>query len=200
MTDDIIPPVDIVSTCLETEFGVFDFYCFNWGPHEEDNVLCQVRTPLVAPTLVRVQSACYTAEIFRSRDCDCHQQLEESLKLIGADGGILVYMLADGRGAGLIAKVRALEMWRSCKIDTADAYAELGIPADPRTYDRVAFVLQYFGVSSVRLLTNNPRKVQGLVDAGLTVFRERIEIPPTVYSRDYLRTKKHKMGHMLEDL
>ena len=88
------------STRLTTHYGDFDFHCFSWGPHEEDNVLCLTAPSTEARPLVRVQSACYTAEIFRSLDCDCHEQLESSLKRIANEGGALVYMLCDGRGAG----------------------------------------------------------------------------------------------------
>ena len=88
-------------TLLETHYGSFEISCFSWGAHEEDDILC-ARNPVHGEIpLVRVQSACYTAEIFRSLDCDCHEQLDESLKRIARDGGLLVYMLCDGRGAGL---------------------------------------------------------------------------------------------------
>jgi GTP cyclohydrolase II len=106
-------------------------------------------------------------------------------------------MLADGRGAGLQKKVQALEMWRSRGLDTADAYAKLNLEADPRSYERVADVLRYLDVGSVRLLTNNPRKVQGLEKAGIQVKREPLEIRPTPHSRSYLLAKKLKMGHFL---
>ena len=188
---------EVSSTRLDTRFGEFDFYCFTWGPHEEDNVLVQVRRPFKLPTLVRVQSACYTAEIFRSLDCDCHEQLELSLKRIAAEGGALVYMLADGRGAGLQIKVKGLELGRTLGLDTAEAYERLGVPPDPREYDRAAYVLSYLEISSIKLLTNNPRKVAGLMAQGLEVTREALEIPPTDKSRPYLATKRSKMGHLL---
>jgi GTP cyclohydrolase II len=187
----------VSQTVLTTVYGEFEFYCFSWGPHEEDNVLVEVKRPFTTPTLVRVQSACYTAEIFRSRDCDCHEQLETSLKRIGTEGGAFIYMLADGRGAGLHAKVQGLELGRTRGLDTADAYQALGIPPDPREYRRAAYVLRSLGMETVRLLTNNPRKVDGLASMGLTVTRESLEIPPTEFSRPYLETKKRKMGHLL---
>lgn len=186
----------ISQTQLDTEFGTFDFLCFSWGEHEEDNVLVEARYPLGNPALVRVQSACYTAEIFRSKDCDCHAQLETSLQRIGADGGLLIYMLCDGRGAGLYKKVLGLELGRTRGLDTSDAYRELGLPQDPREYSRVARVLEHFGVSSVRLMTNNPRKIEGLSSQGIRVVREPLEIAPTEHSRPYLLTKQRKMGHL----
>jgi GTP cyclohydrolase II len=104
----------IASTKLKTAHGKFDFHCFAWGTHEEDNVLCLSR--LVesneAP-LCRIQSACYTAEIFQSLDCDCHEQLHSSLKKIQTHGGLLIYVLCDGRGAGLFTKTLGLELGRT---------------------------------------------------------------------------------------
>lgn len=186
----------VSQTELDTQFGRFEFYCFSWGNHEEDNILVEAKRPLSWPTLVRVQSACYTAEIFRSKDCDCHEQLETSLRQIALEGGLFIYMLADGRGAGLYQKVLGLELGRTHGLDTSDAYRELGLPQDPRTYERVVQVLKHFGVSAVRLLTNNPRKLEGLSTGGIEVVREPIEIPPTEHSRDYLLTKQIKMGHL----
>lgn len=188
---------EISSTQIETYYGSFEFYCFTWSAHEEDNVLALVKRPLVSCPLVRIQSACYTAEIFRSLDCDCHEQLDASLRLIASDGGILIYMLTDGRGAGLQAKVKGLELGRTRGLDTADAYAALGIPPDPREYTRPAYVLGHFECISVRLLTNNPRKLEGLTICGVKVERHPLEICPTDHSRPYLETKKRKMGHLL---
>jgi GTP cyclohydrolase II len=187
-------------TELTTHFGPFDFHCFSWGAHEEDNILCLVKSPLPDEPLVRVQSACYTAEIFRSLDCDCHEQLETSLRLIQLAGGIFVYMICDGRGAGLLNKVKGLELGRTEGLDTSEAYRRLNLHQDPREYSRVAKVLQHFGVTSLRLLTNNPRKILGLTEFGFDVKREPIEIPATDSSRPYLLTKRDKMGHLFSHL
>lgn len=149
---------------------------------------------------MRVQSACYTAEIFRSTDCDCHGQLEQSLIRIHAEGGALIYMICDGRGAGLLTKVRGLSLGQSDGLDTHDAYVSLGVPTDPRDYGRVASALAHLGVRRVRLLTNNPRKIEGLVQHGIDVQDERLLIPPTAYSEPYLKTKASKMGHILPHL
>lgn len=188
----------VASTKLKTAHGEFDFFCFAWGPHEEDNVLCLTRpSDTATPPLCRVQSACYTAEIFQSLDCDCHAQLHTSLSLIQHGGGVLIYVLCDGRGAGLFTKTLGLELGRTHGLDTSDAYARLGVPQDPREYSRVAHILRHLGMQHVRLLTNNPRKVQGLVDNGIAVDRHELEIPATAESEPYLRTKAQKMGHML---
>ncbi len=95
-------------------------------------------------------------------DCDFHEQLDASLRRISLEGGALLYMLCDGRGAGLLNKVRALELTRTEGLDTAAAYQRLGVPLDPRSYDRAAAALHHLGVPAVRLLTNNPRKLDGL--------------------------------------
>lgn len=185
---------------LETAYGSSTLHCFAFGDHEEDNVLVVDCLDRVAPggyPTLRVQSACYTAEIFLSTDCDCHGQLHESLRRIHEDGGAVVYMICDGRGAGLLTKVRGLALGHSAGLDTHDAYTELGVETDPRRYDRVAIVLRQLGLTNVILLTNNPRKIDGLRENGITVHDERLLIPPTAASEPYLRTKASKMGHLL---
>jgi GTP cyclohydrolase II len=186
------------TTELRTIYGAFEFHCFAWGPHEEENILCQVKRPFTDRVLVRVQSACYTAEIFRSTDCDCHEQLDASLKRIAAEGGILIYMLCDGRGAGLLNKVRGLALGTHEGLDTHDAYLRLGIPLDNRNYERAAYVLGALGAKRVALLTNNPRKLAGLAERGFDVSREPLEIAATASSMPYLKTKAAKMGHLMK--
>jgi len=184
---------------LDTKFGQFDFHCFSWGSHEEDNILCASKQPWGDIPLIRIQSACYSAEIFRSKDCDCHDQLAGSLRKIAAEGGILIYMLCDGRGAGLLRKVRGLALGKSLGLDTHDAYMEMGIPLDGRKYDRAAELLRFFSCNRVKLLTNNPKKKDGLEKFGITVERVPLEIASTPESAAYLRTKAAKMGHMLSE-
>lgn len=186
-------------THINTSFGEFDFYCFSWGDHEEDNVLVLANPNYESVPLVRVQSACYTAEIFRSLDCDCHAQLSESQKKIAEDGGYLIYMLCDGRGAGLINKVKGMELGLTHGLDTSDAYHHLGLEQDPREYTRVVQILERFSATEIRLLTNNPRKVEGIRSSKIAVHREPLEIPSTPQSAPYLETKANKMGHMLSE-
>lgn len=109
---------------------------------------------------------------------------------------MVVYMICDGRGAGLLTKIRGLALGDRLGLDTHDAYLQLGVPVDPRDYHRVALVLKELGVQRVQLLTNNPRKVDGLAAEGLDVDRVPLEIPPTEDSRPYLHTKQQKMGHL----
>ncbi len=193
MTNDF----ELANTRLDTDFGTFEIFCFRFGDREEDNILCLFAAGTSAPPYCRVQSACYTAEIFRSRDCDCHAQLSTSLRLISNKGGYLIYVLCDGRGAGIFTKLQALELTRVMGYDTAQAYDALHVPPDPRDYARPAAVLRHLGVKTVRLLTNNPRKVEGLSTNGVQAIREPLEIPATAHSKPYLLAKKEKLGHLL---
>jgi GTP cyclohydrolase II len=195
----LLPDPKIAEAPLATRYGRFSLFVFSWSENEQDNVLALLPERRVDPPLVRIQSACYTGEIFGSLDCDCHWQLETSLIAIHGEGGIFIYMLRDGRGAGLLAKVRGLALSHTAGLDTADAYNELGILPDPRNYKQAAYVLEHFGVTSLRLLTNNPRKVQGLRDAGFDVARMRLESKPTDDNRDYLRAKATKLGHLMQE-
>lgn len=185
-------------TPLKTVYGSSTLHCFSFGPHEEDNILVVVAGNPDEGTLVRVQSACYTAEILRSTDCDCHEQLHLALERIHEEGGLFVYMLSDGRGAGLLVKIRALALAER-GLDTYEAYADLGVDPDPRSYHQVAIVLGEFNLRSIRLLTNNPRKVDGLTQYGFQIEREPLEIPATEDSRPYLLAKK-KFGHLFSQL
>lgn len=185
-------------TKFSSHYGPGVFHVFSFGEHEEDNLLAIEAGPETEVPLLRVQSACYTAEIFRSTDCDCHEQLDVSLRRVFVEGGALIYMLCDGRGAGLLTKVRGMALGISDGLDTADAYSHLGVAPDPRDYARVATVAKELGLNAVRLLTNNPRKVDGLASRGICVSREPLLIPPTAQSLPYLRSKESKLGHMLD--
>lgn len=188
----------IASAPLNTKYGAFDIYDFAWSINEQDNVLALVSPYDGKVPLVRVQSACYTGEIFESTDCDCHWQLETGLHLIQKEGGIFIYMLCDGRGAGLLTKIKGMNITATEGLDTAEAYKKLGSPLDPREYQRAAFVLNHFGVTSCRLLTNNPRKVAGLREFGISVTREEHMSEPTSLNEAYLRSKALKLGHMMK--
>ena len=147
--------------------------------------------------LIRIHSQCLTGDVFGSQRCDCGQQLEFALKRISDDGaGILIYQLQEGRGIGLMNKLLAYELQDSGH-DTVEANHQLGFEADHRNYALCADVLQHLGVSSVRLMSNNPLKFEGLEAAGIRVIeRVPIEIAPSDRTEKYLRTKKAKLGHM----
>ncbi len=152
-----------------------------------------------APPLVRIHSQCLTGDVFGSLRCDCRLQLELALgKIVEAGAGILLYEQQEGRGIGLMAKLKAYEL-QDLGLDTVEANVQLGFAADCREYELPAEVLKLLGVSQVRLITNNPEKVAALESAGISVF-ERIsaEVEPLESFERYLRTKHEKMGHILE--
>jgi GTP cyclohydrolase II len=152
-----------------------------------------------APPLVRIHSQCLTGDVFGSLRCDCRLQLELALGLIAQKGaGILLYEQQEGRGIGLMAKLKAYEL-QDQGLDTVEANEELGFAADCRAYELPAEVLKLLGVTSVRLITNNPEKVAALESAGITVT-ERIsaEVEPQESFERYLRTKQEKMGHIVD--
>ena len=148
--------------------------------------------------LVRIHSQCLTGEVFGSGRCDCGAQLNLALRTIADHGtGILVYQLQEGRGIGLMNKLLAYELQDSGQ-DTVEANHQLGFEADHRNYELCAEALRYFGVSRLRLMSNNPQKFDALEAAGLKVVeRVPIEIAPSDGTQKYLRTKKAKLGHML---
>lgn len=188
-----------ISECeLNTHYGSFDFYCFNYGECENDNVLVLKSKKSGKIPMVRIQSACFTSEIFRSKDCDCHEQLETSLEIITRDGGLLIYLLQDGRGAGIFLKVQGMHLSQTEDLNTAQAYDKLKIQRDPRQYDRVIDVLNYFKINTLNLLTNNPRKISGLESNGIKVSRVPLEIEPTKDSITYLTSKKTELGHLFK--
>ncbi len=154
-----------------------------------------------APPLVRIHSQCLTGDVFGSLRCDCRLQLELALKKIAdAGAGILLYEQQEGRGIGLMAKLRAYQLQDHGR-DTIEANEELGYAADCRAYEMPAAVLKLLGVASVRLITNNPEKVAALESAGITVAeRVSAEVEPQETFERYLRTKQEKMGHLLDNL
>jgi GTP cyclohydrolase II len=153
------------------------------------------------PPLVRIHSQCLTGDVFGSLRCDCRLQLELALSKIAAQGaGILLYEQQEGRGIGLMAKLKAYEL-QDQGLDTVEANVELGFAADCRAYELPAEVLKLLGVSKVRLMTNNPEKVAALETAGITVTeRVSAEVEPQESFERYLRTKAEKMGHIFDNV
>ena len=154
-----------------------------------------------APPVVRIHSQCLTGDVFGSLRCDCRLQLELALgKIAEAGAGILLYEQKEGRGIGLMAKLKAYEL-QDQGMDTVEANVELGFAADCREYELPAEVLKILGVTQVRLITNNPEKVAALESAGIAVVeRVSAEVEPLESFAGYLRTKQEKMGHILDAL
>ena len=185
---------------LPTRYGRFTIYGFQ-GARPEEEAVALVRGNVNGKTapLVRVHSQCLTGDVLASLRCDCRAQLELSLKKIGqASSGILLYLPQEGRGIGLMNKLRAYEL-QDGGMDTVEANQELGFAADARDYDFSAQILKQLGARKIRLLSNNPEKVRQLEQAGIRVV-ERVPCQPRVSktSRAYLQTKKKKMGHILD--
>ena len=180
------------------DFRIFGFEGVYAGRREEAVALRMGELAGEPPLLVRIHSQCLTGDVFHSLRCDCRAQLELSLGRIAEEGrGLLIYEHKEGRGIGLLNKLRAYEL-QDHGADTVEANERLGFEADLRNYRLPADILLYFEVTRVRLLSNNPKKIQALERAGVQVV-ERIpcEIPPLESSEAYLRTKKEKLGHLL---
>ena len=192
----------VATAKLPTEFGDFTAVAYeasveSWAP------LALVMGDVTdeAPVLVRMHSECLTGDVFRSQRCDCGDQLTTAMKIIGAEGkGVIVYLRQEGRGIGLVNKVRAYEL-QDQGHDTVEANVALGFAPDPRDYGIGTQVLVDLGVRKLRLLTNNPRKRVGLESYGLTIMEQiPIEIPANDVNRKYLSTKRDKLGHQLHSL
>lgn len=152
--------------------------------------------------LVRVHSECLTGDVFGSLHCDCGEQKEAALQTIATQGsGIFLYMRQEGRGIGLTSKIQAYELQRVEGLDTVEANLQLGRDSDERCYVAASLILHDLGVTSVRLLTNNPEKEKGLQQGGITVEEiVPIEVFPNEFNKKYLQTKKEKMGHVLKNV
>jgi GTP cyclohydrolase II len=187
-----------------TEFGVFRIFGFeapaaDGAGTEEAVVLKMGDFTDGAPPLVRIHSQCLTGDVFHSLRCDCRAQLEIALTSIAeAGGGLLIYELQEGRGIGLLNKLRAYEL-QDRGADTIEANQQLGFDSDLRNYELPGAILQFFGLKAVRLMSNNPEKVEAVEKAGVEVV-ERVPCLADVLDTRlaYLRTKREKMGHLLE--
>ncbi len=181
------------------DFTICGFRDLNSG--EEAVALVAGNPSPEKPTLVRIHSQCLTGDVFSSKRCDCGDQIEAAMMLIAkAEAGVLVYQQQEGRGIGLINKIRAYEL-QDQGLDTVAANLELGFDADLRDYRMPAEILKYLRATRIHLLSNNPEKVQGLQKEGILVEKRiPLEITPSSQTRRYLKVKKEKLGHILSNV
>ncbi len=198
---------------LPTDFGVFDLFAYTSVVDQEPHLALTLggigveSAPTVVPVqsepvLVRMHSECLTGDVLHSAKCDCGPQLQHAMKQVAAAGrGVIVYMRQEGRGIGLLNKLKAYKLQEEEGLDTVEANRRLGFAPDLRHFGIGAQILHDLGVRDIRLLTNNPRKVIGLEGYGMRIVeRIPIQMPPGDHNRDYLQTKKSKLGHLLDGI
>ena len=184
---------------MPTDYGVFDLYAFTQRSNGAKHLaLVKGTWEEGEPVLVRVHSSCVTGDIFGSCRCDCGPQLHEAMRMVEREGkGVVVYMNQEGRGIGLLNKLKAYKLQEQ-GLDTVEANLELGFGMDERDYGVGAQILRDLGVTKMRLISNNPRKRTGLMGYGLEVVeRVPIEVVPNEHNQKYLTTKRDKLGHLI---
>jgi 3,4-dihydroxy 2-butanone 4-phosphate synthase / GTP cyclohydrolase II len=189
----------VVETGLPTAFGDFRAVGYRSLVDEKHHVaMVKGNVDGERDVLVRVHSECLTGDVFHSLRCDCGEQLVAALSMIEHEGrGVLLYLSQEGRGIGLLNKLRAYRLQEE-GLDTVDANLKLGLPADLRDYGIGAQILVDLGLSSIRILTNNPKKIHGLEGYGLSVSEQLpIQSVPNAHNEEYLRAKRDKLGHIL---
>jgi 3,4-dihydroxy 2-butanone 4-phosphate synthase/GTP cyclohydrolase II len=189
----------VVSTRLPTAFGEFDVVGYRSLVDDKHHVaMVKGAVDWQKDVLVRVHSECLTGDVFHSLRCDCGEQLESALAMIESEGqGVLLYLAQEGRGIGLLNKLKAYNL-QDQGLDTVDANLELGLPVDLRDYGIGAQILSDLGLSSIRILTNNPKKIRGLEGYGLSVTDQiPIQHEPNPHNEAYLRAKRDRLGHSL---
>ena len=189
----------IAQAKLPTHWGDFSVIAYEDERLKEEHLLLYLGE-LTDNSLLRIHSQCLTGDALYSLKCDCGSQLAKAMESIAKEGeGMIIYMAQEGRGIGLVNKIRAYEL-QDKGLNTIEANEALGFAADERDYSYCKEILSSVGVSSVRLMTNNPAKIKGLEDVGIKVTeRVSIEIEPNTHNEDYLKIKAEYMGHMLSD-
>lgn len=191
--------IQTASANLPTKYGTFRLFVYASLLDNREHVVLQMGGNVDEPVLTRIHSQCLTGDTFHSLKCDCHAQLQKSLKLISKNGhGLLLYLNQEGRGIGLTNKIKAYA-FQEKGLDTIQANEALGLPADARNYEVAAEILRDIGITSITLLTNNPSKIKQLTSHGILVVNNRpLEIPADKKNKGYLRVKKQKLGHLLK--
>jgi len=187
---------------IPTDWGNFNMVSFgnddcDWMPHL---ALIHEKTEFDTSVLVRVHSECITGDLFNSQKCDCGEQLKEAMQLIQKAGGILIYLRQEGRGIGITNKLKAYKLQEQ-GFNTIEANKALGLAVDARKFDVAVNILDQIEVSSIKLITNNPEKIEAFKGSKINVAK-RIALKPTINkcNKDYLSVKKNRMGHLLEIL
>lgn len=190
----------IQTITLPTEFGPFLMSAYARTDSDPmPHIILTTSDDIGKHALVRIHSECLTGDLLGSYRCDCGEQLHESLRIIQEQGGVLIYLRQEGRGIGLINKMRAYEL-QDQGLNTADANLHLGFAADGRSYEDAIAILKDLGIEQITLLTNNPEKIKALDDAGSVevIGRKPLIIKPRKENDDYLRTKQDVFGHLLD--
>jgi GTP cyclohydrolase II len=188
----------IAKANIPTSFGKFAVYGFlehKTGKEHLAIVAGEIDSRKRVP--VRIHSECWTGDVLGSLKCDCRQQLEAALRHISEHGGMVLYLRQEGRGIGLLNKLKAYALQEQ-GMDTVEANHFLGFPDDLRTYDCAVEMLSFFGIKKVKLLTNNPKKIGALEKAGIDVDREHHQLESNPHNLRYLKTKAKKSGHLLD--
>ncbi|MCY0851746.1 GTP cyclohydrolase II [Thermoplasma acidophilum] len=186
---------------LPTEFGLFRIYTFVNDENKDHAVIVRGDPRGKEDVPVRIHSECLTGDVLGSLRCDCRDQLIQSLRYLGRqDYGMLIYLRQEGRGIGLLNKIKAYSLQDS-GADTVEANLKLGLPVDSRDYSFASEVIKFFEIKSIYIMTNNPEKMKALIESGINV-KGRIPIfsDPTPYDKFYLETKKIKLGHEIENI
>lgn len=189
----------ITSCRLPTEYGVFEMHGFEEPNGQEHIALVMGRVDDGAPVLSRIHSECLTGDALFSQKCDCGPQLQAAMQAVQAQGrGVIVYLRQEGRGIGLINKIRAYAL-QDKGMDTVEANVALGLPVDARDFNLAKHIYDYLGVRSVRLLTNNPEKLQTMREAGIDIVeRLPLHVGINPENQGYLDTKADKLNHMMK--
>jgi len=177
---------------LPSRFGHFNVKAFKQG--EKEHLVVYAKELSTEP-IVRIHSECLTGDALGSLKCDCRDQLEFALQLIDKNGGMVIYLRQEGRSIGLLNKINAYAL-QDKGLNTIEANHQLGFRADERTYEMVTFILKYFNIQKVKLLTNNPNKINALQDIEI-IERIPIIIDSNKYNEEYLNVKRNDMGHLI---